>query len=304
MSASSGSEPLPSVARRLTQAISRLALALIVGLPIAGCGPAALLNALVPDDGYRVERDLAYGDAARQRLDLYLPDEAVAPAPVVVFFHGGRWEAGSKADYRFVGEALAARGFVVVIPDYRLYPEVRFPTFVEDGAAAVAWVRRNIGRFGGEPWQIHLMGHSAGAHIAALLALDRRYLATAGVEPGTLESFVGLAGPYDFLPLTDATLKRIFAADDLAATQPITFAEGSAPRALLLHGEDDRTVLPRNSQHLAAALEAAGSRAQLELYPDLDHLALVAALAAPLRWLAPVLDDVTAFLRATPSPAF
>jgi acetyl esterase/lipase len=165
-------------------------------------------------------------------------------------------------------------------------------------------VRRNIGRFGGEPWQIHLMGHSAGAHIAALLALDRRYLATAGVEPGTLESFVGLAGPYDFLPLTDATLKRIFAADDLAATQPITFAEGSAPRALLLHGEDDRTVLPRNSQHLAAALEAAGSRAQLELYPDLDHLALVAALAAPLRWLAPVLDDVTAFLRATPSPAF
>jgi acetyl esterase/lipase len=304
MSASSGNEPLPSVARRLTQAISRLALALLVGLPIAGCGPAALLNALVPDNGYRVERDLAYGDAARQRLDLYLPGEAVASAPVVVFFYGGRWEAGSKADYRFVGEALAARGFVVVIPDYRLYPEVRFPTFVEDGAAAVAWVRRNIGRFGGEPWQIHLMGHSAGAHIAALLALDRRYLAAAGVEPGTLESFVGLAGPYDFLPLSDATLQRIFAADDMAATQPITFAEGSAPRALLLHGTDDQTVLPGNSRRLAAALEAAGNRAQFELYPDLDHVALVAALAAPLRWLAPVLDDVTAFLRATPPPAF
>jgi acetyl esterase/lipase len=295
---------LPSAAFRLIQAISRLALALIVGLPIAACGPAALLNALVPDDGYRVERDLAYGDAARQRLDLYLPGAVVAPAPVVVIFYGGRWVAGSKTDYRFVGEALAARGFVVVIPDYRLYPEVRFPTFVEDGAAAVAWVRRNIGRFGGEPWQIHLMGHSAGAHIAALLALDQRYLAAAGVEPGTLESFVGLAGPYDFLPLTDATLKRVFAADDLAATQPITFAERSAPRALLLHGEDDRTVLPRNSQHLAAALEAAGGRAQLRLYPDLDHVALVAALAAPLRWLAPVLDDVTGFLRAAPPPSF
>ena len=295
---------MPSAAFRLIQAISPLALALIVGLPIAACGPAALLNALVPDDGYRVERDLAYGDAARQRLDLYLPGAVVAPAPVVVFFYGGRWVAGSKTDYRFVGEALAARGFVVVIPDYRLYPEVRFPTFVEDGAAAVAWVRRNIGRFGGEPWQIHLMGHSAGAHIAALLALDRRYLAAAGVEPGTLESFVGLAGPYDFLPLTDATVKRIFAADDLAATQPITFAEGSAPRALLLHGGDDRTVLPRNSQHLAAALEAAGGRAQLRLYPDLDHVALVAALAAPLRWLAPVLDDVTGFLRAAPPPSF
>lgn len=295
---------MPSAARRLIQAISRLALALIVGLPIAGCGPAALLNALVPDDGYRVERDLAYGDAARQRLDVYLPGAAVAPAPVVVFFYGGRWEAGSKADYRFVGEALAARGFVVVIPDYRLYPEVRFPTFVEDGAAAVAWVRRNIGRFGGEPWQIHLMGHSAGAHIAALLALDRRYLAAAGVEPGTLESFVGLAGPYDFLPLKGATLQRIFAADDMTATQPITFADGSAPRALLLHGADDRTVLPGNSRRLAAALEAAGNRAQFELYPHFEHVALVAALAAPLRWLAPVLDDVTAFLRATPPPAF
>jgi acetyl esterase/lipase len=151
MSASSGSEPLPSAVRRLIRATARLALALIGGLPIAGCGPAALLNALVPDDGYRVERDLAYGPAARQRLDLYLPSEVVAPAPVVVFFYGGRWEAGSKADYRFVGQALASRGFVVVIPDYRLYPEVRFPTFVEDGAAAVAWVRRNVDRFGGEP---------------------------------------------------------------------------------------------------------------------------------------------------------
>ena len=167
----------------------------------------------------------------------------------------------------------------MAIPDYRLYPEVRFPTFVADGAAAVAWVRRNVGGFGGAPRQIHLMGHSAGAHIAALLALDRRYLAAAGVEPGTLESFVGLAGPYDFLPLTDATLKRILAADDMAATQPITFAGGSAPRALLLHGANDRTVRPRNSQHLAAALEAAGNRVELKLYPALDHLALVAALA-------------------------
>ena len=180
---------------------------------------------------------------------------------------------------------------------------MRFPTFVEDGAAAVAWVRRNIGRFGGEPRQIHLMGHSAGAHIAALLALDQRYLAAAGIEPGTLESLVGLAGPYDFLPLKGATLKRIFAVDDMAESQPITFADGNAPPALLLHGENDRTVLPANSEHLAAALDAAGNQVELKLYANLDHVALVAALAAPLRWLAPVLDDVTAFLRATPPPA-
>jgi acetyl esterase/lipase len=220
----------------------------------------------------------------------------------VVFFYGGRWATGGKADYRFVGQALAAQGFITVIPDYRLYPEVRFPAFVEDGAVAVAWVRRNVGRFGGEPWQIHLMGHSAGAHIAALLALDRHYLAAAGVEPGTPKSFIGLAGPYDFLPPTDETMKRIFAADDLATTQPITFANGSAPPAFLLHGEDDRTVLPRNSERLAAALAGAGSRAELKLYPGLDHVALVAALATPLRRLAPVLDDVSAFLRAAPPP--
>ncbi|HSA79637.1 MAG TPA: alpha/beta hydrolase [Geminicoccaceae bacterium] len=287
---------------RSMRASARLA-ALLAALPTAGCGPK-LLDALVPDGGYRIEGDIAYGDLPRQRLDVYVPDELAGPAPIVVFFYGGAWESGSKGEFRFVGQALAARGLVTVIPDYRVYPEVRFPTFVADGAAAVAWVRRHIGRLGGEPRQIHLMGHSAGAHIAALLALDQRYLAAAGVEPGTLASFVGLAGPYDFLPLTSATLKRIFEADDMAETQPITFADGSSPRALLLHGENDGTVLPANSERLAAALAAAGNRVELELYPNLDHVALVAALAAPLRWLAPVLDDVTAFLRATPPPAF
>ena len=287
---------------RTMRAGARLA-ALLAALPTAGCGPK-LLNALVPDDGYRVEHGVAYGDLPRQRLDVYVPDELTGPAPIVVFFYGGGWESGSKGEFRFVGQALAARGFVTVIPDYRVYPEVRFPTFVEDGAAAVAWVRRNIGRFRGEPRQIHLMGHSAGAHIAALLALDQRYLAAAGIEPGTPESLVGLAGPYDFLPLTGATLKRIFAVDDMAETQPITFADRSAPPALLLHGENDGTVRPANSEHLAAALAAAGNRVELKLYPNLDHVAVVAALAAPLRWLAPVLDDVTAFLRATPPPAF
>lgn len=287
---------------RTMRAGARL-VALLAALPTAACGPK-LLNALVPDGGYRIEHGVAYGDLPRQRLDVYVPDELAGPVPIVVFFYGGGWESGSKGEFRFVGQAFAARGFVTVIPDYRLYPEVRFPTFVEDGAAAVAWVQRNIGRFGGEPRQIHLMGHSAGAHIAALLALDQRYLAAAGIEPGTLESLVGLAGPYDFLPLKGATLKRIFAVDDMAESQPITFADGNAPPALLLHGENDQTVLPANSEHLAAALAAAESRVELKHYPNLDHVALVAALAAPLRWLAPVLDDVTAFLRATSPRAF
>jgi acetyl esterase/lipase len=287
---------VPPIANRLLRAGPRLAAALLVALPTGGCGQK-LLNALVPDGGYRLERDLAYGELPRQRLDVYVPDGLAGPAPVVVFFYGGRWEAGNKGEFRFVGQALAARGLIAAIPDYRRYPEVRFPAFVADGAAAVAWVRNNIAGLGGDPGSLHLMGHSAGAHIAALLALDHRYLAAAGVDRDAVGSFIGLAGPYDFLPLDDPTLEAIFAADDMAATQPITFAERTAPPTLLLHGQDDDTVLPANSERLATALAAAGNRAALELYPGLGHIGLVAALAAPLRWLAPVLDDVTAFLR-------
>ena len=214
---------------RLMRAGARLAGALLVVLPTAGCGPA-LLNALVPEGGYRLERDLAYGDLARQRLDVYLPEGLAGPAPVVVFFYGGRWESGAKGAFRFVGQALASRGFVAVIPDYRRYPEVRFPTFVEDGAAAVAWVRRNIGELGGDPGSLHLAGHSAGAHIAALLALDHHYLAEVGVDRSAVTSFVGLAGPYDFLPLDDPTLEAIYAVEDMGATQPISFERGTSVR--------------------------------------------------------------------------
>jgi acetyl esterase/lipase len=287
---------------RLLWAGARLAAALLVALPTNGCGPK-LLDALVPDDGYRVERDLAYGDLPRRRLDVYVPEGLAGPAPVVVFFYGGRWQSGDKGQYRFVGEALAARGFIAVIPDYRLYPEVRFPRFVDDGAAAVAWTRANLGRFGGDPTALHLMGHSSGAHIAALLALDHHYLAGAGVPAAAIGSFVGLAGPYDFLPLDDPTLERIFAVDDMAATQPITFADRSAPPTLLLHGADDATVLPANSEHLAAALAAAGNRAELKIYPGIGHVGLAAALAAPLRWLAQVLDDVADFLQEAQADA-
>jgi acetyl esterase/lipase len=220
----------------------------------------------------------------------------------VLFLYGGRWQGGDKGQFRFVGQALASRGFVTVIPDYRRYPEVGFPLFIEDGAAAAAWVRDHGGEHGGDAGAVHLIGHSAGAHIAALLALDRSYLAAAGVPPDAIRSFVGLAGPYDFLPLDDPTLELIFAVDDLAATQPITFAGPGAPPALLLHGTDDLTVRPANSERLAAALAAAGNRVELKLYPNLGHVGLLVALAAPLRWLAPVLADVSDFMDAI-SPA-
>lgn len=118
----------------------------------------------------------------RQKLDVYRPKKMMPPAKVVIFFHGDSWRNGSKTDHRFVGQALTSRGFVVVIPDYRVYPQVIFPAFVEDGASAVRWVRDNISTYDGDKNQLYLMGHFAGSHIAALLTLDFRYLHAVGAR--------------------------------------------------------------------------------------------------------------------------
>ena len=175
------------------------------------CSPTAVLNALAPRDGVTPTRNIAYADGPRHRLDIYAPLPAVTPAPVIVFFYGGGWASGSKAMYRFVGAGLAARGVLVVIPDYRLYPEVRFPAFMDDAATAVAWTRANASRFGGDPRRLFLMGHSAGAQIATLLALDAGYLRSVHLSPRRdVCGVIGLAGPYDFLPLRSATLRDVF----------------------------------------------------------------------------------------------
>ena len=263
------------------------------------CSPATLVNFLVPADGYRLTKDQAYGAYARQTLDIYQPTAAKDLAPVVVFFYGGNWQSGEKNDYLFVAEALASRGFVVVVPDYRLYPDVLYPTFLEDGAAAVSWTLANLSAWGGDPKRVFLMGHSAGAYIAAMLALDGRWL---GPRRAQVTAMVGLAGPYDFLPLVDPTLKIIFATEpDLTRTQPITFVDGNEPPILVISGEGDSTVRVGNSQRLAAKIRASGGIAQERYYPGVSHLALVGSLAAPIRFLAPTIEDVTAFLSAEPN---
>lgn len=255
-----------------------------------GCSPASLLNATVTRDGYRRET-LAYGPTARQTLDVYRPERAAARPCTVVFFYGGSWDSGNKEDYLFVGQSLADAGHTAIIPDYRVYPEVRFPTFIEDAAAAVRWAGdRNEGR------PLVLMGHSAGAHIAFMLATDTPYLTRAGGDRSALAGAIGLAGPYDFLPLTSRRLVEIFGSRDNPATQPITFARAPLPPSLLIHGLDDRTVRPRNSERLAAAWQAAGDRVDLKLYDGVDHVDVVAAMAGLLRSRAPTRADVLAFL--------
>lgn len=267
-----------------------------MGLLLCGCSGPDLLDTLVPDTGYRVHRDIAYGDDPRQRLDLYLPDGPDADAaPLVVFFYGGGWTSGSKDDYRFVGQALTARGYMVAIPDYRLHPQVRYPAFLEDAAAAVARLHRDRS----EP--LYLLGHSAGAYIAAMLAVDRRWLAGAGTDPCVVAAMAGLAGPYDFLPLSSANLVSIFgAAPERRRTQPVSHVDGGEPPLLLVTGTADTTVLPRNSDRLAERITQAGGVAERRRYDRIGHVALAASLASPLQWLSPAMDDVTGFFRRFP----
>jgi acetyl esterase/lipase len=271
----------------------------LVATLVAACSPLALVNGLVPSDTYHREQDLAYGANERQRLDVYAPVSPTDAAPVIVFFYGGSWRTGRRADYRFVGEALASRGFVAVIADYRLYPEVRFPDFVADSARAVRWTRDNIARLGGDPERIFLMGHSAGGYNAAMLAFNPVYLRAAGFDDRAIKGFIGLAGPYDFLPLTSVLLRSVFGYPETSpTTQPINFVVAGGPPALLVVAAHDRIVDPGNSARLAARIRAAGGTVREVSYDQLDHRTVIGALAAPLRGLAPVLDDVAAFVAA------
>ena len=261
--------------------------------PINGMG---IVNAFAVGRAVEVTRDIRFADGRRGLLDVYAPKQAI-DAPVAVFFYGGGWEEGAKADYRFAAMALAKRGIVTVVPDYRLYPDVRFPDFIGDGAKAVRWARRNATEFGGDPGLIFLIGHSAGAYIAVMLALDQRQLDPASLV--AVAGVVGLSGPYDFLPLRSGVLKRIFApaGGDLATSQPINYARGDAAPMLLVSGLADKTVSPTNSRKLAARVRALGGRAETRFYKRINHTLVLGAFSPLLRPLAPSLHDTVAFIR-------
>lgn len=276
----------------------RVVILFAIALGAAGCSGIDVLNALTPRSGYVVHRDLLFDAGTGLRLDVYVPSGA-RNAPVAVFFYGGSWQKGARADYRFVGEALARQGVVVAIPDYRLYPAVRYPAFLSDAARAVAWMHAHAARYGGDPHMLFLAGHSAGAYNAAMLSLNPEYLAVAGMDRDTIRGMIGLAGPYDFLPLRDAALKEIFAlAGDLRESQPVAHVDGHNPPLLLIHGRDDRQVRVDNSRRLAARVEEAGGPVTLHLYDRLSHALAVANLAAPLRWRSDLLQQIGDFIRA------
>ena len=266
-------------------------------ITMAARNPIDLLNRITPSFSYELDANIAYGDLDRQTLDIYRPASARGTrAPVVVFFYGGAWRSGQRYQYRFIGHALARAGFTVVIPDYRLAPEVVFPAFLEDGAKALRWIQDHIAEHGGDPHRIFLMGHSAGAYNAMMLAFDRRYTAAARVDGGSIRGVVGIAGPYNF-GLDDPYLQQVFgSATDPRDTQPVSFAHFGGPPVLLVTGDADETIDPRNSRTLAQELEAANSPVTLLEVPSLKHRAILLQLSPLWSPAGKVRDQVVRFL--------
>lgn len=296
----------------MTKYIIIAILALIIGFALWFNGLSGPQKLNFADKAYLIgdrqfayaQKDIAYGDNDRQKLDVYWPEnmgedakDAAEKAPVVIFYHGGSWQDGEREGYAFLGRTLASRGYVTVIADYRKNPEVVFPDFIEDTASAFVWTQKNIGRYGGDHENIFVMGHSAGSHMAMLVTLDPQYLNALGSDPAYIKGIIALAGPYDFLPFTgEATKAALGQWPKLEETQPITYARGDAAPMLLLTGSDDTTVLPLNGIRLKAAVNDVGGEAETIEYENVDHAGIIMAYARPFRSKAPALTDTLKFL--------
>ncbi|MGH8462414.1 MAG: alpha/beta hydrolase [Stenotrophobium sp.] len=274
-------------------------------LMLAGCSGAQIINAITPQHGYQRARDISFGDHGL-KLDVYTPTAATA-APLIVFFYGGSWEASEtldKSQYKFVGQALAEQGYVVVIPEYRVYPQVKYPEFLDDSAQAVKWAHDHAAEYGADPGKLVLMGHSAGAYNAAMLALDPVYLQAAGVNRAWVRGMIGLAGPYDFLPITDPILQTIFGpADQWPLTQPIHYVDGRQPPMLLIAGDDDNIVYVKNTRNLYRRIIESGGKAKEVIYPGLGHIQIVARLSTWLPGHANLMMQITEFVDAVTAAA-
>jgi acetyl esterase/lipase len=268
-------------------------------LLLAGCKASWMMVANASTALSHVGRhtDISYGADPRQRLDVYSPPHA-SMRPVVIFWYGGSWVVGNKKDYRFIGTTLAEEGFVTVVADYRLYPQVTFPAFDEDGARAISWVQEHVQPLGGDPQRIVLMGHSAGGHTAAFLAYNHEFLKRFGADPRGIVGVVGLSGTYVLEPDPGDERAAFPAPYTENDWQPIRFVDATAPPTLLLHGADDKDVLPAEAVQLRDTLQREHVRVELHIYPRTGHGATVASFAPGTHWVTPALKQTTAFIRS------
>jgi acetyl esterase/lipase len=278
----------------------KIIIRLILPLTLTSCGYLGLYfaNSLAHFDNYTAIEDIAYSDHELNRLSVYLPGHKDTSRATVIFFYGGCWggcETLNKEHYLFVAQALTAKGFNVVIPDYRRHPKVKFDSIMHDASHVVEWVKAHIADYGGDPNKLFLMGHSAGAHIAAMLTLNETYL-----KPDTYRSikgFIGLAGAYDFLPFTDDYQPIVFGpVKNYPNTQPVNFVDGTEPPLLLLYGNDDSIVKPINIESLTRIVQRKGGRVESHRYDDINHIEIMGALTIPFQTEQPILKDIVAFV--------
>ena len=280
-------------------------LATLIACLMSACTPIKVLNSLVPENGYSLVSALAYGANARQKLDIYLPkaaDQSTKLDPtklkkVIIFYYGGNWDSGERANYKFVAQALVSHGYIVVIPDFRVYPEVLFPALMADPVTVAKWVKTHINQYGGDVNKVFLAGHSSGAHMAVMMSINPEYLAEASLKPNDFAGVIGLAGPYDFLPLKSDRLKTIFGNEaQQIKSQPINFVDGKNPPLLLAVGKKDGTVWPRNTVNLAKKIKENNGLVEVVEFENYGHVDMVAKLAKPLRGDGKLLKTITTFI--------
>lgn len=278
--------------------LTKRSLFAVLGLAplLAACNTLSLFNTFTPKDAaLRVAKDVSFGDDPRQTLDIYAPKGRAGRLPVLVFFYGGGWNSGTKADYVWMGHSLAALGYLVIIPDYRLVPQVHYPAFLEDNARAMRYIVTHAGLYGGDISRLGVIGHSAGGYAAAMMALDPRYLG----EPSPLKVCVGIAGPYDFYPFDVQASKDAFGQwPKPVETQPITYVRRVDTKFLLMQSRSDDVVGVHNAVNLDKRLKAAGTDVTLRLYDGLTHPDTATVFSIPFRGKAPLRADAAAWLKA------
>jgi acetyl esterase/lipase len=253
------------------------AILMLLSIWLSACQSVGTYVANVKNDEsvFTTHNDIAYGDEVWQKLDIYVPTEAKSSFPVVMFFYGGGWSYGEKKEYAFVANSLAKHGFITVIPDYVKYPQAKFPAFEEDAATASKWVYENIEKYQGQKNNLHLLGHSAGAHIAAILIADKHYLKQVGLTSQIFNSFVGLAGPYNFTPAEEKYQKIFGSPAEYPKMQVSNFIDGDEPPMLLLHGADDNLVGKFNLDKLEKSIKDKGGKVETVILPDIGHYLII-----------------------------
>jgi len=274
---------------------------------LGGCSALQVVNSVSKIYGAEVQEDIAFGQHPKLKYDLYLPDSAneeFTTTPVIVFFYGGSWNKGDKSEYEFVGRRLASMGYITAVPNYRLYPEVKYPDFLEDGAQSIAHLKTELSKAQYQQYkpseEFIMMGHSAGAYNAAMLALDPRWLNAAGVEHKTsVKGLIGLAGAYNIYPIKDTDVQPVFNHPDYPEkSQPIDFSrKENAPSLILIPESDTLVSIERNSVALHKALADAGNESSIEQVEGTDHVTLVGTLSPLLFFKGSTSKPIESFVR-------